>query len=108
VIATNDDRLRVLRNTGHAPRRTVTIRLEGEPGNPTGAGARVTLRDATGRALTAEVSAGSGYLSQGTATLIVARPEAAPLTEIHVLWADGHETRLADGLDAPAITLKSR
>ena len=47
-----------------------TVTLHGPPGNPNAVGARVTLHRSDGWNQTAEVQAGSGYLSQQPATLV--------------------------------------
>jgi hypothetical protein len=78
----------------------VRVRLQGPAGNPTGVGARVTLKTAGGQSQTAEVTAGGGYLSQSSATLFFGLPPDAKVAEIEVRWPDGKTTRHPGRADA--------
>ncbi len=84
------------RNRGVAGRHSVRVVLQGPASNPTAIGARVTAEYADGTTTAAEVSAGSGYLSQSTAALFFGSPEANPLRRLQVRWPSGattiHET----------------
>ncbi|MDQ8185655.1 FG-GAP-like repeat-containing protein [Pelagicoccus sp. SDUM812002] len=73
-------------------RRFVSVRLQGEKGNPTGAGARVTVSLESGAVQTAEVYAGSGYLSQSTPSLFFGFPQDDPPREVKVDWPEGSVT----------------
>ncbi|MCP3919002.1 MAG: RNA-binding protein [bacterium] len=68
--------------------RFVAVRLVGPNGNRSGVGARVTFTRAGGPPQTAEVQAGSGHLSQSSATLFfgLAGDETG---ELDVRWPDG-------------------
>jgi hypothetical protein len=83
------------RQGGHA--EFVAVRLRGPRGNPTGVGARVAVLSSTGTSQTAEVYAGSGYLSQSTATLFFGIKKASAQKEIEaeVRWPDGEVTKAA-------------
>ena len=83
----------VFRNETHATDNAefLAVRLEGPPGNPTCVGARVTVTDVSGASQTAEVYAGSGYLTQSVSTLYFGRT-GVTLREIHVRWPDGRES----------------
>jgi hypothetical protein len=98
VVARNDDRLLAFRN-GAEPGRFRAVRLAGPPGNPTGVGARVTVRRTSGRDTTAEIHAGSGYLAQSSPTLFFG--DASTAVEARVSWPDGavsiHPLGGADG-----------
>ena len=86
----NNDRLLVFRNNGvddDDGAGFVAVRLAGRPGNPTGVGALVTAVDESGWKQTAEVYAGSGYLSQSSSTLFFGT--GGGLREIRVRWPDG-------------------
>ena len=63
-----------------APRRGLTVRLEGPRGNPMAIGARMRLWRGTTPGPIREVHAGSGYWSQDAATQVMGSPE--PPTEI--------------------------
>jgi accessory colonization factor AcfC len=69
----------------------LTVRLVGPPGNPQAIGARVQVvwEDATQQ--TAEVYAGSGYLSQSTSDLVFGA-NGQSVQSIEVTWPDGRVT----------------
>ncbi|HUF61067.1 MAG TPA: FG-GAP-like repeat-containing protein [Verrucomicrobiales bacterium] len=82
-----------------------SVRLQGHPGNPTCVGARVTLRGEKFPVQTAEVSAGSGYLSQSSPVFFFgASPDPGAL-EVEVRWPNGRRSTHAAQLPAAAITL---
>jgi enediyne biosynthesis protein E4 len=88
VVATqNNDRLLAFRNNGSKGVFPLRIRLRGPKGNPTGVGARLTLRTMKGQTQTREVYAGSGYLSQSTSTLFFGN--SATTAQLDVRWPDG-------------------
>ncbi len=89
VIGINDGELVTYENRGSADHRVLNIRLAGQPGNPTAVGSRVTVELSDGRRQTAEVHAGSGYLSQSTATLTFGLGSAATAQSVTVRWPDG-------------------
>jgi len=89
VVTQNNDRLLAFRNRGIAGRQCLAVRLQGLAGNPTGVGAKVTVRHADHTTQTAEVYAGSGYLSQSSATLFFAQGAHLGHQEIQVHWPDG-------------------
>jgi hypothetical protein len=99
-VARNNDRMLVYRN-----RRVglwLAIRLAGPPGNPHAVGAAVTVVYAGDRQQTAEVYAGSGYLSQSTPTLFFGRGDAM---EIRVRWPGGDTTVHPIEPDISKVTL---
>ncbi|WP_228714650.1 FG-GAP-like repeat-containing protein [Posidoniimonas corsicana] len=67
----------------------VRVKLDGPGGNPLGYGARVTLRSASGPPQTAELCAGSGYLSQNSSALVFGTPHSSEDAELEVWWPDG-------------------
>ncbi|TWT72840.1 ASPIC and UnbV [Posidoniimonas polymericola] len=67
----------------------IRVKLEGPRGNPLGYGARVTLRSASGPIQTAELCAGSGYLSQSSSVLVFGNPHPTDDSELEVRWPDG-------------------
>jgi hypothetical protein len=88
VVTQNDGDLLVFENRTTS-NRTLTVRLRGKPGNPTGVGARVTLILADGSRRTAEVSAGGSYLSQSSAALIFGLGASGAVDRVEVRWPDG-------------------
>ena len=87
-ITRNNDSLLVFRNE-NASGPSFSVRLAGPSGNPTAVGARVTVVYEDGHIQTAEMYAGSGYLSQSSAVLFFGRQG---VREIRVRWPGGAET----------------
>ena len=79
--------------------RVFKVALMGMVGNRQGYGSRVTVYDNAGNQQTAELSAGSGYLSQTSAFLSFGLPSGCLLEKIRVQWPDGatseHQPELA-------------
>lgn len=77
----------------------LAITLKGKPGNPTAVGARIRVfRSAKAPSQTAEVTAGSGYLSQSAPQLYFGLgPPRTGSIQFQVRWPDGtttdHETK---------------
>ena len=86
-VVRNNDRMLVFRNRQAGD--WLAVRLAGPRGNPHAVGAAVTVVYAGGRQQTAEVYAGSGYLSQSAPTLFFGRRRAL---EIRVRWPGGDTT----------------
>ncbi len=89
-VGVNDDRAAAFRaaNAG----TVVPVRLRGPSGNRTGVGAKVTFETTDRQRQTAEVTAGSGYLSQSTATMFFGVAKSASPARIEVRWPDGTTT----------------
>ncbi|HEX5220097.1 MAG TPA: CRTAC1 family protein, partial [Verrucomicrobiae bacterium] len=85
VVAQSNDQTRLLHNRRSRP--GLRVQLEGGPGNPQAVGAIVRAITATGRGRAQVVTAGSGYWSQDSSTLIVT--SASPITALQVRWPDG-------------------
>jgi enediyne biosynthesis protein E4 len=68
---------------------TFTVRLKGQAPNAQAVGAKVTFTTSDGKTQTAEVQAGGGYLSQGTAALTFGVPKGARGESIAINWPDG-------------------
>ncbi len=92
VIGVNNDEVMTFLNRHPTENRVFHVRLKGKPGNPTGVGARVTLRAVDGTTQTAEVHAGSGYLSQSTATLVFGLGNTGQPKSLKVRWPNGEVT----------------
>ncbi|MEO6003815.1 MAG: FG-GAP-like repeat-containing protein [Opitutus sp.] len=73
-------------------RHSFGVALHGKPGNPTAIGARLTLQLADGSTQINEVSAGSGHLTQSSATVFFGCPDSALPIRLRVRWPDGRET----------------
>jgi hypothetical protein len=86
-------------NRGRPERHSFGVALRGTPGNPAAVGARLTLHLADGSTQSAEVTAGSGYFSQSSATTFFGYPASALPTRLQIRWPDGRETERA--FDAP-------
>jgi hypothetical protein len=69
--------------------KSLAIMIKCPKGNPQGIGTRVTVKAAGLPAQTAEVQAGSGYLTQGSATLFFGLGKNAGASAITVRWPDG-------------------
>ena len=89
AVAQNGAHTRLFRNSEGRP--GLRVRLNAGPANPTGVGAIARLQFADEKRGPARVvTAGSGYWSQDSATLILARPETP--VAIEVQWPHGETT----------------
>ncbi|MEN9402693.1 MAG: hypothetical protein RL091_1396, partial [Verrucomicrobiota bacterium] len=79
----------VLVNRGVPGVRSFSVALSGPAGNADAIGSQITLRFADGRTRTAELFAGSGYLSQSQPVAFFTYREGAAPTAIDVRWPDG-------------------
>ena len=91
VTRNNDVPLTFL-NRDQPGRHSFGVVLRGTPGNPASVGARLTLQLADGSTQLAEVSAGSGYLAQSSATQFFGYPDSARPVRLRIRWPDGRET----------------
>lgn len=92
VVSANDGELMAFENNGVQDHRVLNVRLRGKPGNPTGVGARVSVRLEDGTSQTAEVYAGGGYLSQSSSTLVFGLGKSGRVKSIEVRWPNGAVT----------------
>lgn len=88
AVAQHAAPVRLLRNRGAPP--GVRVRLIGPPGNRSGIGAQLRLRQGGKEGPVREVHAGGGYRSQDSSTLVFARP-SGPGT-IRVRWNGGRRS----------------
>ncbi len=93
---------------GKPPLRVLTVRLKGRPGNPNGVGARVELKFADGSRRVAEVHAGSGYLSQSSATLYFPHRSRLGPVQITVRWPTGESSTLEEPNPAGKIVVTQK
>jgi hypothetical protein len=91
VIGVNQGKMRVFTNRAAGGQKLLGIRLKGPAGNPSAAGARITVH--TNRPQTAEVAAGSGYLSQSSAVLWFGLGNSTAAVDVDVRWPDGETTQ---------------
>ena len=106
VVGVNQGELKVFENSGDSGNRMLNIQLAGPPGNLTGVGSQVTLHLDDGTHQTAQVDAGSSYLSQSSSTLFFGLGRTHLPREIKVHWPDGRITRMTPSSDARQITIK--
>ena len=85
VVAQPNAQTKLLHNRRARP--GIRVRLEGGPGNPQCIGAVIRAVTATGLGRAQVVTAGSGYWSQNSATLVVT--SASAITALQVRWPDG-------------------
>jgi hypothetical protein len=94
VVGVNNGNLMTFERSVATPNRTVAVRLKGRAGNPSGVGSRLTVHfsedGSRGPASqTAEMHAGSGYLSQSSPVLEFGLGESDRPSFIEVRWPDG-------------------
>jgi enediyne biosynthesis protein E4 len=88
--------------------RPFHVLLEGKPGNPTGVGARVSLRLDGQSAQTAELYAGDGYLSQSGAKLFFSIPANRSVRTVDVRWPDGKTSSTSVEADNLSIVIRQQ
>jgi len=98
-VTRNNDLPLTFLNRGQPGRHSFGVALRCAPGNPSAIGARLTLQLADGSTQTAEISAGSGYLAQSSATVFFGYPDSALPVRLRIRWPDGRATEHA--LTAP-------
>lgn len=106
VIGVNDGPVQVFEQRRSTSNRGVAVRLVGANGNPTAVGARVTAVLNDGSRQTAEVQAGSGYLSQSSPTIAFGLPEDKRLAKVDVVWPDGSRSSMTPEVDASFVQIK--
>jgi hypothetical protein len=102
VVAQSNDQTRLLHNRRARP--GLRVRLEGGPGNPQCVGAVIRAVTSAGLGRAQVITAGSGYWSQDSATLVVT--SASPITALHVRWPDGTREAQPVPPDAKTLTLR--
>jgi hypothetical protein len=108
VASVNDGAPAAFENRVATQANPLIVRLRGTGGNPTGVGARVTLRTSAGRTSSAEMSAGSGYLSQSSSQLFFALAPGEKVRSIAVRWPDGRLTERAGPVEGRQIVIDQR
>jgi hypothetical protein len=101
VVAQSNDQTKLLHNLRARP--GLRVKLEGGPGNPQCVGAIIRAKTSVGLGRAQEVTAGSGYWSQDSATLIVTA--ASPITALQVQWPNGPTEEQPVPANAKSVTL---
>jgi hypothetical protein len=102
VVAQSNDQTRLLHNLRARP--GLRVKLEGGPGNPQCVGAVIRAVTAGGPGRAQVVTAGSGYWSQNSATLVVS--SASPITALQVRWPDGATEERPVAAGTKTLTLR--
>ena len=89
LVGVNDGPALSFQHRRRSDNEIAEVRLEGAAGNPSAAGARVTLQLANGHHQTAEIYAGEGYLTQSSPVLRFGIPAGQSVKQIEVRWPDG-------------------
>lgn len=106
VVGVNDGDWVAFENRAPPTHRQFVVRLEGQPGNPTAVGARVTVHLAGGPRQTRKVHAGGGYLSQSTRVLRFGIDRRQAVERIEIRWPDGELSVVSSGLGGSAIQIR--
>ena len=101
VVAQSNDQTKLLHNLRAKP--GLRVRLEGGPGNPQCVGAVIRAVTTTGLGRAQVITAGSGYWSQNSATLIIT--SASPITALQIRWPDGSTEEQPVAKDAKSVAL---
>jgi hypothetical protein len=107
LVSRNDSTTLAFRNRGVSGARFLRVVLRGAPGNPTAVGARVTALSKDGSAQTCEVYAGSGYMTQSTASCFFGSAAANPLARIRVRWPFGATSNHEVTAGAPVLIVSA-
>ena len=89
VVGVNNEPIKMFINRGHESNRTFALSLDGRNGNTTAVGARVTVELDDGTTQTAEIHAGSSYLSQSSGQLVFGLGARGHVASLTVHWPDG-------------------
>jgi hypothetical protein len=95
VVSRNYGSTLAFRNAGVAGRHSFSVRLHGPAGNALAVGARISVELTDGTTQTSDVSAGSGYYSQSSASCFFGYVEGNPPRRVRVRWPDGRTTEEA-------------
>ena len=92
IAACNSGPIITFINRGNAPNHTISLRLQGLPGNPTGIGARLKLFSKNGPTQTTEIQAGGSYLSQNPAMAFFGVPQGSTPDRVDIRWPAGQHS----------------
>jgi hypothetical protein len=102
VVAQSNDQTRLLHNRRARP--GLRVKLEGGSGNPQCIGAVLRAVTSAGPGRAQAVTAGSGYWSQNSATLVVT--SRLPITALKLRWPNGAAQELPVPPDAKNMVLQ--
>ena len=105
VVSVNDGPIMAFEQRATEDRRPIGVRLKGHAGNVQAAGARVTVTFRDGSSQTAEVYAGSGYLSQSSRVIYFGSRKGQVVERIGVVWPDGGSTSHTTSLSLPIVEI---
>ena len=108
IIGINDGELITYEHRGSTVERVLTVRLSGRSGNQAAIGSRVTLERSDGHRQTAEVHAGSGYLSQSPATLTFGLGATHTASTLTIRWPDGTTTTTTPTADKLHVLVRQQ
>jgi hypothetical protein len=103
VVAQSNDQTKLLHNRRARP--GLRVKLEGGPGNPQCIGAVIRAVTSAGLGRAQVITAGSGYWSQDSSTLIVTTP-SPPITALNIRWPGGITENRPVPPDARNVALK--
>jgi hypothetical protein len=107
LVTRNNSTSLAFRNNGVNGRRSLTVRLQGGPGNPTGIGSRVSMEYADGTTQSSEIQAGSGYYSQSAAGCFFGWIEDNPPRKLRVRWPSGETSEHEVPTHSASVTLSA-
>lgn len=109
VIGINDadPEIYVNKTGGKNENQSLTVRLNGKPGNPQAIGARITAKAGDFPPQTAEITGGGSYLAQSDACLVFAIPSGLEEEVIlEIRWPDGKIQESRVNATSRFVTLK--
>jgi hypothetical protein len=108
VVGVNNGAPLAFQHAGNGSRPPLTVRLTGRPGNTKAVGASVLIEWTDGSRQRAEVSAGSGYLSQSTSDIVAGLGPGRTVKQILVTWPgpSPSTTRVSPAADQRLVMIK--
>jgi hypothetical protein len=107
-VGINNGELKSFEHSGKSPNQPLQVRLRGKPGNSHAIGARITVVLDDSSLQSAEVHAGSGYLSQASPAVTFGVPKGRSIKEVSVRWPDGSASSTPVPTGRPLITLQQQ
>jgi hypothetical protein len=105
VLGMNNGPATAFENRGSRLGQPLRVRLRGKHGNPTGIGARITVRLDDGSKQTAEIYAGEGYMSQSSPELSFGIAKDRRAVAIDVRWPDGQASFVQPAIEERLLTI---
>lgn len=104
VLGINNQSVMAFRNNNQTDNRPVTVQLVGKKGNPHAVGSRIVVHLDDNSKQTAEVRAGSGYLSQNPPEITFGLG-VRKISSIRVIWPDGNSSIVEKPADRKTLQL---